>query len=562
MDPADFELVTEGSLTGVSISSVAGSGTNYAVTVDSGAGYGTLQLKLSAQAEVLATTGITIKYDENSAVSGSLTIDPEPVLLALSRESAATTSAASVSFRAQFSEPVQGVDADSFEVLAAETVNKAEVLSVSQDGSDWIVEVGTGSGDGSLQLTLSPNHRIQDSVLQKLSNPSFASEVYQIDKEVPTVQQISRVDPSPSQAPTIRFEVRFSEPVTGVQLSDFSNSGTAAYTPSSVQCQSSVCTLSLQRSQQLTLGTVQLTLSDDDGIVDATGNPLAGASDGSSSSPIGYSIQPFQSGAPLETILSGITDVDYGDLDQDGDIDTVALDSHAGKVWILENINNKYMQPIELDPNYYQPTIVKVIDLNKDSRLDIVVGGGANNDIDSLLSVYFQITPMNFQKSVMDTHSRTIMSFCFVDFDQDGNQDIAISMTNQFEIPIYLNQGNKVFNKISAGPANAYTYLDCGDINGDSVPDIVTLDTANDELVYFDGGNNFSKALIKGSVTESDYAIKLHPLNKEDSHLDILLYLGGGAPRPLTTFKEITTVPSWNRRFFPELRSKTLNLLT
>ena len=99
-----------------------------------------------------------------------------------------------------------------------------------------------------------------------------------VDTGAPTVLSIVRVGPNPTNAASIAWTVTFSEPVTGVDQSDFDLTlGGAVSSITGVTGSSAVYTVTASASGN---GTVELDLIDDLTIVDGVGNPLAAGATG------------------------------------------------------------------------------------------------------------------------------------------------------------------------------------------------------------------------------------------------------------------------------------------
>ena len=104
-----------------------------------------------------------------------------------------------------------------------------------------------------------------------------------IDKTPPSVLSITRADPSPTKASSIRWTVSFSESVTGVNAADFTLvpgggvGGTPAITDVSGGGTQYIVTVTTTGT---TNGTLGLNLVDDDSIKDTAGNRLGGLGTG------------------------------------------------------------------------------------------------------------------------------------------------------------------------------------------------------------------------------------------------------------------------------------------
>ncbi len=96
------------------------------------------------------------------------------------------------------------------------------------------------------------------------------------DATPPSVSSVDRADPNPSSAASVNFTVTFSESVTGVDLSDFTltTTGVSGTTVSNVSGSGDTYTVTVDTGTGN--GTIRLDVLDDDTILDAASNPLAG----------------------------------------------------------------------------------------------------------------------------------------------------------------------------------------------------------------------------------------------------------------------------------------------
>lgn len=88
----------------------------------------------------------------------AIEIEPVPpataTVTSVTRNSPQTTNASGVSFNVMFSSAVTGVSASSFSLSTAAGISGAHITSVSGFGNSYMVTAGTGSGDGSMGLTV------------------------------------------------------------------------------------------------------------------------------------------------------------------------------------------------------------------------------------------------------------------------------------------------------------------------------------------------------------------------------------------------------------------------
>ncbi|WP_084782125.1 calcium-binding protein [Leptolyngbya sp. O-77] len=201
-----------------------------------------------------------------------------PEVLSVAIAPPALTNASSVSFTVTFSKPVTGVDVTDFELVTTGAIANASITSVTGGGNTFTVAVSTGTGSGTLGLTVLNDKTIKDADDGVLLAPFTGTTVYTIDKTAPTADI---VDVTPDPRPGIAVDtitIRFSEVVRNFDLSDLLLSRNGAIAPLVA------ATLSTIDNQTFTLrglqfstgrtGSYQLTLDVND-ITDLVGNPLA-----------------------------------------------------------------------------------------------------------------------------------------------------------------------------------------------------------------------------------------------------------------------------------------------
>jgi Tol biopolymer transport system component len=188
-----------------------------------------------------------------------------------------------VDFLVKFSEPVTGVDVNDFALTFGGEISGAVVTGVSGSGSDYIVRVDTGTGNGTLRLDVIDDDSIRDFANNPLGgvgigNGNFtAGEVYTVIKNVPVVASILRMDPNPTAAASVRFAMNFSEPVSGVDVGDFTLvvNGVAGAVVIDVSGSGNSYTVTVNTG--IGDGTLRLDLVDNDSIVNSANVPLGGA---------------------------------------------------------------------------------------------------------------------------------------------------------------------------------------------------------------------------------------------------------------------------------------------
>jgi hypothetical protein len=284
----DFTLTTSGGITGAAVTLVGGSGKARTVTVNTGAGDGTLRLDLLDDDSIKDTIlnplggagagngsfagGEVYAIDRSTPlVSNSVRADPNP------------TDAATVHFTVTFSESVSGVDVGDFILTTTGNVSGATITDAVGSGNVYTIGASTGSGDGTLRLDVSDNDSIVDGIGNPLGgvgagNGNFSGgEAYTIDRSFPVVTGSLRADANPTAADSVRFTVTFSKAVTGVDAGDFALAtadGVSGVSVSGVSGSGNTYTVTVATGSGD--GSLRLDVVDNDSIMDSLARPLGG----------------------------------------------------------------------------------------------------------------------------------------------------------------------------------------------------------------------------------------------------------------------------------------------
>jgi Tol biopolymer transport system component len=104
--------------------------------------------------------------------------------------------------------------------------------------------------------------------------PVLVIEYYPTTAGSPSVLGVLRADPDPTSASNVRFTVAFSEPVTGVDVTDFSLAATGLSGAAISSLTGSGDTYTVTVGTGTGTGTIRLDVVDDDSILDVNNNPL------------------------------------------------------------------------------------------------------------------------------------------------------------------------------------------------------------------------------------------------------------------------------------------------
>jgi hypothetical protein len=286
VDVTDFDAVLSGTLASATVSGVEGEGTTYTVQVDVGSGDGELRLRLLDDDTIVDEAGNPLLGAGPSPATTSTDFyqiaRQGPTVSGLERDGTGPRSGDEVGFHVTFSEPVTGVDATDFAATLSGSLHSALVTQVSGAGTDYYVRLGIGGGDGEVRLRVLDD----DSIIDADGNPlagegdsggATSTDSYLMDRTPPGVAAVQLADASPTSDGSVTFNVLFSEPVTGVDASDFAaalGGGVSSATVSLVTGETT--TYSITFALGAGDGTVALSVLDDNSIVDQAGNPLDG----------------------------------------------------------------------------------------------------------------------------------------------------------------------------------------------------------------------------------------------------------------------------------------------
>ena len=182
----------------------------------------------------LATTGTYTLSATQADAAGNVGVAPDqtvtidrtaPTVSSIARAGAsAAVNAGPLSWTVTFSEPVAGVAASNFGLVASGITGSPAISAVSASGgapsATWTVSVGvgaaTGTNVGSIRLNLTGRGAVVDSVGNAMSTTAFTGDAYTFDTTRPTVSGVSSslANGSYRSGQVIPVDVTFSEAVT------------------------------------------------------------------------------------------------------------------------------------------------------------------------------------------------------------------------------------------------------------------------------------------------------------------------------------------------------------
>ena len=503
-----------------------------------------------------------------------------PTVTSLNLIGAATTNASATSWTATFSESVQGVDPTDFALVATGSVGST-LTQVTGSGSVYTVTVSGLTGNGTLGLNLIDNDSIKNLTNVPLGgvgsgNANLTGQVATLDHVFPFVQSINRTAPASAttSANTVSYTATFSEPMTGVDPTDFSLATTGTIGTSLIQVtpvNSSVYTVTI--SGVTGNGTLGLNLVDDGSIHDLAGNPLTTQN----AAPSFKNQATFATGnGPVTALLSdlngdGIADIAVtnsfsdsvsvllgngngtfrtqqtfsagkrpqsmaiGDINGDGSPDLAVANyyinlntrSYGNTVSVLLGNGNGTFRAAQSFATGSLPNSVTLADLNGDGRVDLAVA----NYRSSSVSVLLGNGDGTFQgHNDLSTLSRA-SSMALGDFNGDGKPDLAVTCFNtNYSLRVLFGNGNGTFTTQYVFNAGSFANsASIGDVNGDGKPDVVVSNSGGISVLLGNGNGTFQ---AQQTVSTTTYAGKLADVNG-DGKPDLVVtngsvFLGNG----------------------------------
>jgi tetratricopeptide (TPR) repeat protein len=214
-------------------------------------------------------------------------------------------------------------------------------------------------------------------------------------------------------------------------------------------------------------------------------------------------------GMGLSADPQGTLAMDFGDWDSDGDLDIAAL-REDGSLQLFDNKRHAKFQDVSdsLALRKYKGKAIALGDYNNDGLLDMLVAGGADGQCSLLQNTGHGFTVDPASKTLSDAlKGITINDAAFVDFDNDGHQDLLVAGVNadpsKSGVRLFHNDTTKGFSDVSnLLPKTILQAMQIKvvDFNNDGDEDFFLVGPAGVQLVRNDAGNknNFMQVQLFG----------------------------------------------------------------
>lgn len=249
-------------------------------------------------------------------------------------------------------------------------------------------------------------------------------------------------------------------------------------------------------------------------------------------------LDPMPIGETVGEIKPWITHLTIGDLDQDGLKDIILCDAKANEIrWIRQSPLGVFSEK-PVGQEVRGPAHVTPYDMDGDGDLDLLVAKMGmifpNNDKIGAVVVIENLGNGEFKNRVLAENIARVTDIQCGDFNGDGLPDLAVGQFgyDDGEIRWMENKGNWQFQSHILLSLSGTIHTPVADMDRDGDLDIVALVSQEWEEIYVfvnDGRGKFTTRMIYGSTNEDfgSSGISLADLD-QDGDLDIL-YSNGDA---------------------------------
>lgn len=238
--------------------------------------------------------------------------------------------------------------------------------------------------------------------------------------------------------------------------------------------------------------------------------------------------------------------MDWGDYDNDGDLDVVlvgALNTIVARSELLKNNGDGTFTKDETASSTIEAVSlgdVQWFDYDNDGDLDLLVTGRPTSTGTAVVTNLYDNSNgvLTLNSSISSTFTDVYNSSAkWGDFNNDGHTDVMISgqqINASVLTKLYKNNGNGTFTNSAASSTfdeQSYSNIDWGDIDGDNDLDIIISGSSDTNIYINNGDETFTKSsasstiLEHGEIAFGDY--------DNDGDLDVIVS-GNSGTSPVT----------------------------
>ena len=406
-----------------------------------------------------------------------------------------------MSFSVTFNESVTNVSSADFRVFTSGSVVTAAPVGVTGSGSDYTVTVSGIHGSGDLRLDLIDDDSIIDGSNAPLggagaNNGSFQGQSYTVEQTYPSVQSINRGNPAAATAggPTVAYTVNFSEPVTGVDPTDFTLSlggDVTAATPVTVTGSGSAYTVTVSGISGG--GTLGLNLVDDGTIRDSIDNRLVQANGRAS-----FGNQTRFAAGP------GPANVAAADVNGDGKPDLITANYSSDNVGVLLGHGDGTFASQSAFAAGPGPQSVVAADVNGDGKPDLITANYSSDNVGVLLGH----GDGTFASQTTFATGTSPAVLAVADVNNDGKPDLVVANSGSDNVGVLLGHGDGTFASQTTFAAGSQPQsVAAADVNGDGKPDLLVGNANSHNVSVLLGGGDGTFA------TQTAFAAGFAPLS-------------------------------------------------
>ncbi|MEQ1858899.1 MAG: VCBS repeat-containing protein [Chthoniobacteraceae bacterium] len=414
------------------------------------------------------------------------------------------TAATSVTFAVDFNEAVTGVDAADFHVFTSVNAKADALVAVATTADPTIFNVTVSGlkGNGDVRLDLVDNDTILFTGVPLggtgVNNGSFTGQTYHLLQAGPSANFTS-IGGNPRGASSVSWTLTFSEPVTGVDSTDFTYglfsglTGTVTISVTPVTGTNGAG-YTVTATGYTGTGSLSVNLKDDGTIKSVAHND---------SPPSG----PVFSGPTAIVTNKTVAAIASGDVNGDGKPDIVlgnysySTSGSASVSVLLGNGDGTFQTQQDFAAGYAVASIA-LADVNGDGKPDIVVTGGTYDPqvpARHFVSVLLGNGDGSFQpRRDFGNNTATPGHVAVGDMNNDGKPDLVVTTTSSdiSTVNVLLGNGNGTFQTEQTFSVGVKSNdVQVADVNGDGKADVITanFDDRNVSVLLGTGTGSFSR---------------------------------------------------------------------